>query len=88
VGYPIVLAQFGPKTSGFRIASAELLSGAGQVQKCYLNTPENDPNLSQCMVLIPASPLKPGTTYSVTVTGTLASGQPLQKTWSFRTKAG
>lgn len=87
-GYPIVLAEFGPKGTGLHVDSAVLTDSSGTQVRCYLNTPDNDSNLSNTALMIPAAPLKPGTEYTVSVTGTLATGDRLQKSWKFRTRTG
>jgi len=63
-GYPIVLAQFGSRTQRLgTVLKARLFDSDGNEVPTWLNTPENDENLTTAAVLIPQRPLKPKVTY-------------------------
>lgn len=85
VGYPIMLAQFGAGKNPLQVGSASLTDSAGKAVEIFINSPANDRNLSNSVVLIPTGPLKPGQLYKVTFSGTGINGNPLQKSWSFQT---
>lgn len=63
-GYPIVLAQFGGRGQRLgTVLKARLFDSDGQEVPTWLNTPENDENLTNAAVLIPQRALKAKTTY-------------------------
>jgi hypothetical protein len=85
-GYPIVLAYFGNDTQTIDVAFEGLSEPDGTPVACWLNTPANDDQLSKASILIPESPLKPSTTY--TVTASYRTGSELKTaTWKFTTAA-
>lgn len=68
--------------------SVALLLRGGALILCSLPGYERDPNIANTsgdFFVVPAAPLKPLTTYTVTVTGTVKN-VPLNLTWSFTTK--
>jgi uncharacterized protein YkwD len=85
VGYPIMLVQFSQRTGKLSINSAVVTDQNGIAITAFVNTPANDQNLTNAIVIIPTAPLKPGMQYKVSVAGTDMNGQPLQKSWSFQT---
>lgn len=81
VGYPITLQPiFG---AALTVTQAELRDGNGAAIAVYPNPPDCG---TGCYALIPTAGLKPATTYSVHVAGSVDS-TPFQKTWSFTTTA-
>jgi uncharacterized protein YkwD len=82
VGAPITLKYLGPGSVSF--ASATVTAGGQQVPSFAV---VGDGWLSRNTEMIATNaPMQPGTSYTVTVTGT-ANGQAFTRTWSFRTKA-
>lgn len=51
----------------------------------YVNTPASDEELDTTALLIPRSPLQPGTAYRATVTATTHDGKDISRTWRFIT---
>lgn len=92
VGYPIVFAHFPPSAS--RLTQAEpitvtdmtLTTGGREEVPAFWNTPATDPLLTDSAILIPQSPLMPGTTYHVTVKAATASGRDISQEWDFTTE--
>ena len=85
VGYPIVLADFAgdAETTKLTVASARLTLDGREVE-ASLNTPANDEFLTAAAIIIPAEPLRPGTTYTVEMRASRA-GRDLSRRWSFKT---
>ncbi len=91
VGYPIVFAHFRPDAT--RLASAErinvtdmtLTTASGEEVPAFGNTPANDADLTDAALLIPASPLTPGTTYHVSVQAATEDGTDISREWDFTT---
>ncbi len=94
VGYAIAFASFalaGGDAGGparLRVSRATLtLEETGAAVPFFLNTPANDDHLSNAAFLIPTRPLRPGTTYRVSVRAE-ANGRDVSRTWTFTTAAG
>ena len=85
IGYPIMLAQFGPGKEHLDVQTATLSDGAGNPVQVFVNMPVNDVNLTNAVVILPNAPLKQSMLYKVSVTATGSDGKPIQKSWSFRT---
>ncbi|MCL5266268.1 MAG: CAP domain-containing protein [Chloroflexi bacterium] len=79
LGYPVTIS--------FHLQDAvtwgefSMVDSSGQGVQLYTS----QKNWLRSLALIPAKPLRPGTTYSVRVAGTV-NGQPFAKRWSFTTK--
>jgi hypothetical protein len=84
VGYPIVLVAFQRTDQGLSSVKATLTTN-GQPVPFFLNTPANDPELQSAVFIIPSKPLKPKTTYAVSVTAVDAAGQAINRSWTFTT---
>lgn len=87
-GFPITL-QFPQEGPEVRSARAELRDEAGRLLKAHLSSPERPATQFSQMntvCLIPASPLRPGGRYRVSVSGVLGEA-PVRKEWSFATRA-
>lgn len=84
LGYPIVVALFGPDRhlTGF---TATLKTAAGKDVPVFLNTPENDNEITTQAFVIPKDPLAPKTTYEIGIKATDEKGTPIEKTWRFTT---
>ncbi|RYG34709.1 hypothetical protein EON81_14830 [bacterium] len=82
-GYPIVVSLFGEERN-LKGVQAEVQL-AGKPVAIFLNTPQNDSELTAAAFLIPQKPLKPGATYDVSVQGTDEKGNAVVKRWSFTT---
>ena len=85
VGYPIMLARFGGGEDKLNVRLATIFDGDGREVPCWLNTPDNDPELKFALILIPKAPLKGNAKYSVRVEAAMASGEEVSRSWSFRT---
>jgi uncharacterized protein YkwD len=87
-GYPITVT-FAPQTR-VRDVHAELKEKTGLLLSVWLSSPEKPANPRHANVqgnticLIAKKPLRPGTTYTVSVQATV-SGQDWSRTWSFTT---
>jgi hypothetical protein len=78
-GYPITIQpSFGVPLV---ITHALVHDGGGAAVAVYPNPPDCG---TTCYALIPTAPLKPATTYTVDVAGTI-DGAPFTRTWSFTT---
>lgn len=90
VGYPIVIGAFGDDVQQVQLVSARLTDADGRTLPLYLNTPANDEELQRELILIPVHPLKPGTTYRVTVDWVLVDtrgrNQRHHTAWTFQTE--
>lgn len=84
VGYVVMLSYFSNANEKLICDEAELTCG-GEKVPIYLNTPENDDHLTNTLLVMPTSPLKPNTMYSVTVKAHTASVAKIDKVWSFTT---
>lgn len=81
VGYPIMVAGFGPHDQ--HIASGTgTLSLNGETVECYVSAPNNDEHLSSAILLIPVHPLASGR-YEATAEFTLINGARKSVRWSF-----
>ncbi len=86
-GYPIMLVHFAKEPLKMTVRSAKLTDGRGLEVPCYLNTPENDNQLTNAMFLIPKAPLAANMTYVAQISATVAGGVDVSRTWSFSTRA-
>jgi uncharacterized protein YkwD len=84
VGYPIVLVAFQRTDQGLSSVKATLTTN-GQPVPFFLNSPANDSELQSAAFIIPSKPLKPKTTYAVSVTAVDAAGQAINRSWTFTT---
>lgn len=84
-GYPIVFSHFGESMPRIHSVTASLTGPTGEEVECWLNTPENDDELTGAAILIPQTALRPGTRYQATFSAMDESGQPLVKTIRFTT---
>jgi hypothetical protein len=84
VGYPIVFAYFDHETKGLSEVKTSLTLDDKPVPS-YVNTPQNDNELTNAVFIMPIKPLKPLTLYKVSVSAKNGAGAPLQKSWSFTT---
>ncbi|MFL9908337.1 CAP domain-containing protein [Paraburkholderia sp. RL17-337-BIB-A] len=87
VGYPVtVQGILSAKLSSLNIV---LTDSGGNNVLCQQQTPDNDNNLTNGAMCIPFSPLKPNATYTVHLTGVLASdlaqASPINLTWTYTT---
>ena len=79
LGYPVTIS-FHLRDS-VQWGEYSMVDGSGQALQVYTSQKA----WLRSLALIPAKPLKPGTTYTVRVAGTVNS-QPFAKVWSFTTK--
>ncbi len=83
-GYPVVAALFG--TNEWSLLKAELTGADGKPVKTVLRHRGNDPFAARAVILVPAQPLRPNTTYAATVS--VLSGEGTKtKRWTFTTAA-
>ena len=85
VGFVITLFQYGPDDATVRVSEATLQADGGESVPFYLNTSDRDPSVHGGVFLIPKAPLKPHTTYRVSVTATTGGGRDISRTWRFTT---
>lgn len=90
VGYPITLSYFTGKTiTKFSVDKATLSSSQGKNIEVFLNTPQNDDNLKDSMIIMPVDPLNMGEKYTAVVKGTIVfedkTEKKIDKTWTFET---
>lgn len=83
VGYPIVVALFGPER---KIATIEAtLKANGKDVPFFLNQPGNDNEITSEAFIIPKDPLLPKTAYDVTFKAMDEAGKIVEKNWRFTT---
>ena len=85
VGYPIMLVYFDREQMKLNVRSAKLIDDQGNAVPCFLNTPENDSELTNAVILIPKTALRTSASYMVRVEAAVQGGPEISKTWSFRT---
>ncbi|MCL5960220.1 MAG: CAP domain-containing protein [Chloroflexi bacterium] len=79
LGYPITVSFH--LQDSVKWGDYSLVDSSGQPVQLYTAQKQ----WLRSLALIPANPLKPGTTYTVRIGGTV-NGQPFSKSWSFTTK--
>jgi|GEM_PF-1524077 len=81
IGYPFTIqGAYGQ----LRIAQAEMRDPGGQVVPAYPNPAQCANATSNCHILLPRSPLRPHTTYTVRARGSVANST-FDQTWQFTT---
>ena len=91
LGYPITLFSFGtfddeaPRLS--HVSAALFTVADNKPVTVFVNSADNDPFLTNGVLLIPAKPLRPLTAYRVSVQAADAGGRPVSRTWTFTTAA-
>ncbi|MBB6053638.1 CAP domain-containing protein [Armatimonas rosea] len=84
VGYPVTLHLYGI-TEKPDLREATLTGPDGQLVPCYVNTPSNDDELDDMLLLIPKQPLLPLSSYRATLVVKEAGGRELTRSWQFTT---
>lgn len=84
-GYPIVVTSYG-HGGEFRYRGGSLTDGTGRAVPMTVLHPDNDPHLTDSIILIPREPLSPAVRYTVTLQSKVA-GDSMKQSWSFVTKA-
>lgn len=84
VGYVAMLSHFTLANERLVCEQASLKCN-GESVPFYLNTPDNDGHLTNTVLIMPVSPLKPNTAYTVSVKARTASGARIERTWTFTT---
>lgn len=84
VGYVISYLVSSPFPQRIQVKSAELRE-SGRIVDCYINTPANDHVLTNGVILIPKSPLRPSTTYEAYVQAKDSRGNDVSRRWRFTT---
>ena len=91
VGFPMLFAHFprrpdaGPSLP-LRCDGATLVGPDGRKVPLLVNAPPYDAELGgQAVLLIPRDPLLPDSVYRATVLARNGAGQPISRTWKFRT---
>lgn len=90
VGYPVTLSYFtGKNITKFSIDKATLNDSQGKNAEIFLNTPQNDDNLKDSIIMIPVDSLSMGEKYTAVVKGTIVfedkTEKKIDKTWTFET---
>lgn len=83
-GYPITLHVYGVREAPTLI-EASLRGPSGQPVACYTNTPENDDELDDMILLIPQQPLEPQTRYQARIVVRDPDGRQIARSWQFTT---
>lgn len=83
VGQVITYCAFGSRS--IRVLAARLSDADGAEVPCWLNSPANDDHCRENAHLIPKSPLRPGTAYSVDFQVRGERGGDLSRRWQFTT---
>lgn len=88
VGTVISFSYFTPEMDEISVKSAAVWGPDGELVPLYLNTPQNDSELSNAAFVIPQKPLKPSTEYTVSVLAKVArNGAEIHRQWTFTTAA-
>ncbi|MDF2546641.1 MAG: hypothetical protein K0R93_1539 [Anaerosolibacter sp.] len=90
VGYPVTLSYFtGKNIVKFSIDKATLSNSQGKNVEVFLNTPQNDDNLKDSIIMIPVDSFDMGEKYTATVKGSIIfedkTEKKIDKTWTFET---
>ena len=85
VGYPIMLVYFDKEQLTLSVRSARLIDDRGNEVPCFLNTPENDGELTNALILIPKTALRTDASYTVRVEASVLRGPDVSRTWRFHT---
>lgn len=88
VGYVPMLVYYGGAGDKLQLISASLKDERGREVQASVAHPGNDRNSENCVLIIPARPLEPGTTYTASVSVAVTGGREFRRTWSFRTARG
>ncbi|MEK8130634.1 stalk domain-containing protein [Paenibacillus filicis] len=89
VGYPIVAHISGTEIGEVKLIDATLKDADGKNVELLKNSPQNDNHLIQEVILTPAKPLLPDTSYTAYVKMTSTrdgSTQTFEKAWQFQTE--
>ena len=87
VGTVVSFSHFTPQNEPIRVSCAAIFDESGEAVPFYINTPQNDDELTDTVFLIPKMPLKPGALYTVSVRAYGATdGNALHRQWSFTTE--
>ncbi|GAA3403112.1 stalk domain-containing protein [Paenibacillus hodogayensis] len=90
VGYPITAELFGDGIKEVKLLSADFTDGSKRSIEFFSNTPANDDSLSNTVMLLPAKPLQPDTTYHVMLTLQVVQADGSRNTevkeWEFTTE--
>lgn len=84
-GYPIVVAHHGNQNERLQQVTATLTLN-GKPVPVFVNTPSNDDQLTNAVVILPENPLVKNSLYEVNVAFTDIAGNRVEKKWSFRTE--
>lgn len=91
VGFPILFAHFprrpdADRPAPIRCDGAMLTGPDGRKVTLLVNAPPYDSELGgNAVLLMPREPLKPDSVYRATVLARNGAGQPISRTWKFRT---
>jgi hypothetical protein len=83
-GYPITLHLYGV-TEKPELVEASLVGPNSAPVACYINTPANDDELDDMVLLIPQKPLAPLTSYQARIVVKRGDGGQVVRTWQFTT---
>ncbi|TDF97101.1 stalk domain-containing protein [Paenibacillus piri] len=90
VGYPIMAQYYGSSVEKIKLLGAELLDGKGRPVDTWVNSPDNDPNLSHAVIVMSRKPLEADASYHVKlnlqVTKSDGSSTTEVKEWDFTTE--
>lgn len=89
VGYPLMALVSGSDVEKVQLLESGLKDESGQSVKLLVNSPSNDNQLKDSVILIPAEPLKPDMLYSAYVKLNVTENglsRALEKAWDFQTE--
>ncbi|MCR8633734.1 stalk domain-containing protein [Paenibacillus radicis (ex Xue et al. 2023)] len=90
VGYPIMAQYYGSSVKNVKLISSELLDSKKQPVETLVNTPDNDKNLDNAVIIMPRKPLLADSRYYVKlklqVTKKDGSTVTEDKEWDFSTE--
>jgi hypothetical protein len=84
IGYPITLHVYGEEGS-LTLLDARLFGPSGAPVACYINSPENDTELQDMILMMPKQPFQPLSTYRVRIAVKTSSGREVVRAWQFTT---
>ncbi|NOU93687.1 S-layer protein [Paenibacillus sp. LMG 31456] len=90
IGYPIMAQYYGSSVDKVKLLSSELLDSKKQPVETLVNTPDNDKNLTNAVIIMPRKPLQADSSYHVKlklqVTKKDGSIVTEDKEWDFTTE--
>ena len=83
-GYPITLHSFA-EDEHLKLIEINLTGPESRSVLCYINTPDNDTELDNTIIIIPQKPLLPLSLYRARIVAKTAAGREITRVWQFTT---